>query len=113
MRTAATLLCFVPALLVAQTLDGGLLVPNWFGPAAQFRGVPHQGFEWVKPGLSFQGRTLRIQAWEPAVWLGRVRDGKDRAFADQAQTGLRRDGVLTEEGFQALRTKAQEMAQAK
>lgn len=89
MRPAAILLCFVPALLAAQTLDGGLLVPGWFGPAAQFQGVPHQGFEWLQPGLSFQGRTLRIQAWESAVWLGRARDGKDRAFADQARTGLR------------------------
>jgi hypothetical protein len=89
MRTDAALLFFVPVLLSAQTLDGGRLDPAWFGPAAQFLRVPRQGFQWVKPGTSFRGRTLRIQEWEPAVWLGRTREGKDRAFADQARPDLR------------------------
>lgn len=81
MRPAA-LLCFLPALLAAQTLDGGLLDPAWFGPAAQFRSLPHQAFEWVKPGLALRGRTLRIQPWEAPAWIGRSRGRDDRAFVE-------------------------------
>jgi len=88
MRPAALLL-FAPALLAAQSLDGGLLDRAWFGPAVRFESVPHQGFQWVKPGIQLRGRTLRIQEWQPAAWLGRVRDGNDRAFADHAKAGLR------------------------
>ncbi len=81
MRPAA-LLFLAPALLAAQTLDGGLLDPAWFGPGVQFRSLPKPGFEWVKPGLVLRGRTLRIQAWEAPAWLGKTRDRDDRAFVE-------------------------------
>ncbi len=87
MRPAALLL-FAPALLAAQTLDGGLLDPAWFGSAAHFRAIPRLGFDWVKPGLALQGRTLRIQPWDKPAWLGRAREGRDRAFAEDQRTAL-------------------------
>lgn len=83
----ATLFFFVPALLSAQTLDGGLLNPSWFGPAARFT-YSSQGYQWVRPGTSFRGRTLWIREWQPPVWLGRARDGKDHAFADRVKAEL-------------------------
>lgn len=96
MRPAALLL-FTPALLAAQALDGGLLDPAWFGPAVPFKSLPHQGFEWVKPGLVLRGRTLRIQAWAAPAWLGRPRGRDDRAFVED------RKGEFLETLAQGLR----------
>ena len=87
MRPAALLL-IAPALLGAQTLDGGLLDPAWFGSAAHFKAIPRQGFEWVRPGLVLQGRTLRIQPWDSPAWLGRAREGRDRAFVGDQKAAL-------------------------
>lgn len=88
MRSAALLL-FAPALLAAQALDGGLLDPAWFGPGVTFLPLPHQGFEWVKPGLVLRGRTLRIQAWAAPAWLGRPRGRTDRAFVEDRKEAFR------------------------
>lgn len=89
MRPAALLL-LAPALMAAQPLDGGRLDPAWFGPGVQFKILPAQGFEWMRPGLVLRGRTLRIQPWEAPVWLGRTRGRDDRAFVED-----RREDLLT------------------
>lgn len=72
----------VPALLSAQPapLDHGRLDPGWFGPGVTFERTTRVYFLWVRPGLTLQGRTLRLAPWEPAAWLVKPRPDKDQAF---------------------------------
>lgn len=90
MRSMLALLCLTPVLLSAQAvpLDQGRLDPAWFGSAVAFQPSEALGFQWVKPGLKLGGRSLRLEAWQPAVWLGGKPATKDRYFLERIQPTL-------------------------
>lgn len=80
------LLAILACLLVApaspaQTLDEGLLDAAWFGDATEWRQGGELDYLWVRDGLSLDGRTVHIAAWEEPTFLGKDRDTKDRARA--------------------------------
>lgn len=90
MRRAAFLLLVLPACLAAQaqTFDDGRLDPAWFGPSAVLQPSKALGFQWLKPGLALQGRSLQLRAWEPPAWLVGRRSAKDRNFLESIQADL-------------------------
>lgn len=77
----------LPALLSAQPapLDHGRLDPAWFGPGVTFERTTRVYFLYVRPGLTLQGRSLRLGPWEPAAWLVKPRPDKDQAFLNRLE----------------------------
>lgn len=73
---------FITCVIAAQParLDHGRLDPAWFGPAVTFESSTRVYFLWARPGISLQGRSIRMGAWEPAAWLVKPRPEKDQAF---------------------------------
>ncbi|MBK9795663.1 MAG: hypothetical protein IPP58_04075 [Holophagaceae bacterium] len=90
MRRATFLLLLLPACLAAQSLtfDEGRLDPAWFGPSAVLQPSKTLGFQWLKPGLALQGRSLQLRAWESPAWLVGRRSAKDRNFLESIQADL-------------------------
>lgn len=90
MRRATLLLWLLPACLAAQsmTFDEGRLDPAWFGPSAILQPSKVLGFQWLKPGLALQGRTLQLTSWEPPAWLVGRRSAKDRTFLGSIEADL-------------------------
>ncbi len=90
MRRPTHLLLLLPCCLAAQstTFDDGRLDPSWFGPAVIFQPSKVLGFQWLKPGLALQGRSLSLRAWEPAAWLVGRRSAKDRDFLQRVESSL-------------------------
>jgi hypothetical protein len=82
MRPSAAQLLLLPTVLVGQatTLDHGRLDPAWFGPGAVFQPSKALGYQWLRPGLLLQHRSLRLKDWEPAAWLLGKRATKDEVL---------------------------------
>ncbi|MBI1754246.1 MAG: hypothetical protein HY014_15290 [Acidobacteria bacterium] len=93
MRHHAILSLAVCGLALAQGagLDEGRLDPAWFGPAAVFQPSKELGFQWIKPGLDLQKRSLRLKAWEPAAWLQGKRGTQDQLFLLRVERSLQPD----------------------
>lgn len=88
MRPSPFNLCAaLPALLSAQPalLDHGRLDPAWFGPGVAFERTTRVYYLWVRPGLTLQGRSLRLGPWEPTAWLVKPRPDKDHAFLNRLE----------------------------
>ena len=90
MRRTAALLLAVPAFLAAQAPlpDDGRLDAAWFGPAAELQASKTLGFQWLKTGLYLHHRSLRLKAWEPAVWLLGKRATKDQLLLGRLEDSL-------------------------
>jgi hypothetical protein len=66
----------------AQTLDDGLLDPAWFGlPGIELRKTEEIDYLWVKPGLTLEGTSLKVDDWSDPEIRGKKRDAKDSAKA--------------------------------
>lgn len=93
MRRLAILSLAVCSLMSAQgaPLDEGRLDSAWFGPAAVFQPSKELGFQWIKPGLDLQKRSLRLKAWEPAAWLLGKRGTQDQLFLLRVERSLQPD----------------------
>jgi hypothetical protein len=81
------------AILAGQSapLDEGRLDPSWFGAGAVFQPSKELGLQWLKPGLDLRNRTIRLKAWEPAVWLLGQRVQKDQFFLSRLEGRLQPD----------------------
>jgi hypothetical protein len=90
MRPSAALLLLLPAVLAGQatTLDHGRLDSAWFGPDAVFMPSKALGYQWLRPGLLLQHRSLRLKAWEPAAWLLGKRATKDEVLVGRFEGTL-------------------------
>jgi len=83
MRLRSVVLCGTLSALVAgpsARLDHGRLDPAWFGPGLTFEKSTRVYYLWVRPGLSLQGRSLRMDPWEAPAWLVKPRPEADQAF---------------------------------
>ncbi len=90
MRRTAAFLLAAPAFLSAQAPlpDDGRLDAAWFGPVAQLQPSKSLGFQWLKPGLDLQRRSLRLKVWDPAAWLLGKRATKDQLVLARLEGSL-------------------------
>ncbi|WLT32997.1 hypothetical protein [Geothrix sp. PMB-07] len=93
MRRLAFLSLAACGLVSAQGsgLDEGRLDPVWFGSAVVFQPSKDLGFQWLKPGLDLQKRSLRLKAWEPTAWLLGKRGTQDQLFLLRVERSLQSD----------------------
>jgi hypothetical protein len=92
MRSRAALLLLASTALWAQDpLDGGRLQAAWFPGAGPFTSSSELGHGWIQPGLNLRGRGLRVQPWDPTVWLAGPRAGKDEGLLLRLEPDLRPD----------------------